>query len=266
MTVTSSIITKGAGAVCLKQISTGRLLFLSLNSKIVFTKTEAAGEAVTGVNSDGDEVTLSQSGSTLTYELEVNSKKNTRNMNELILGAAYVAKTGFEFPHAEAQTIAGGTITLAGSTAPVAGKTKVTQLDTGTVFASTGSAPSAGQFKDNGDGTITFNASDNGKQVVIAYYQTQNVSVQGGADSTALGDLEVFFHQVSGTSSVSGKKGADILWLPKCTVGGDSSLEFSNAVQEKPFKLTAAVPDTPSGWKVPYAIIRGAELDNSNAG
>lgn len=266
MTVTNSVIVKGAGGLCLKQIATGRLLYLSLNSKITFTKSEQAGDAVTGVNSDGNQVTLSQAGSTLTYELEVNSKKNTRNMNEMILNAEYVPKTGYEFPHAEVQTIAAGAITLAGSDAPVAGKTKVTQLDTGTMFTPTGSAPSAGEFKDNGDGTITFNTADNGKQVVIGYYQTQDVSVQGGADNTAPGDMEVFFHQVSGTSDVSGSKGVDILWLPKCSISGDVSLDFSSDVNDKTFKLTANIPDTPSGWTVPYAIIRGAELDNSNAG
>lgn len=265
MTVTPTTIVKGAGAVCFKQISTGRNLHLSLNSKVVFTKGVQAGDAVTGVNSDGDEVTLAKSGDTLTFELEVNTKKNTRNLNELILDSEYIAKTGFEFPHAEAQTVASGTITLAGTTAPVSGKTKVSYLDGG-VLTSTGGTPTAGQFKDNGDGTITFNSGDNGKIVVISYYMTQNVNVQGGADNAPLGDLEVFFHQVSGTSSVSNKKGVDMLWLPKCSLSGDSSLEFSSAVQDKPFKLTAAIPDTPSGWKVPYAIIRGAEINNANAG
>jgi hypothetical protein len=74
------------------------------------------------------------------------------------------------------------------------------------------------------------------------------------------------FHQVSGSSSTTGKKGIDILWLPKCALLSDASFEFSNDVADKSFKLTGLIPDVPVGFKVPYVMIRDVEIDNTNAG
>lgn len=93
-----------------------------------------------------------------------------------------------------------------------------------------------------------------------------NVYTQGGADDDPLGYLSVFFHQVSGTSSVSGKKSVDVLWLPKCSISGEATFEYSDAVQDKAFKLTGLIPETPTGFKKPYVIIRDVEINNTNAG
>lgn len=265
MALTKKTVAKGAGAIGIKQISTGRLLYLDLNSRYELSKTEETGDAVQGVNSDGTLVDLAAAGSELSFELTVASKKNTRNINELVMNSEFVSKVGYEYPWVESHTVAAGTVTLKGSTAPVAASMFVTYLD-GAKLTSTGGAPAAGQFKDNGNGTITLNAADNGKNVVIYYKISGNVTVQGGGDNAALGDLEVLFHQVSNDSDQTNKKGVDILWLPKCSIAGDASLVFSNEVQDKEFVLKPVIPTTPAGWTVPYQWIRDVEIDNRNAG
>jgi hypothetical protein len=266
MTVTRNTVAKGAGAVAIKRISDNRLLYLNTNSKYTISKSTSDGDKVQGFNSDGKLVDLDIAGQDETYELEIASKKNTRNINEMVLNSAYVTKASYNAPWAESQTVASGTVTLTGGT-PVATTLQASYLD-GTKLTSTGTTPSAaGTYKDNADGTVTFHAGDNGKTIVF-YYLTSvsNVFTQGGVDNDALGYLEVMFHQVSGTSSVTNKKSVDIFWLPKCSLSGESTLEFDNNVQDKTFKLTALIPDTPTGFKVPYAIIRDAEINNSNAG
>jgi hypothetical protein len=265
MTFTRSTVAKGAGAVIVRRQNDDRLLFLNTNSKYTFTRTLTQGDKVQGFNSDGQLVDLDIAGTEETYELEISSRKNTRNVNELALDSAYVSKASFNAPWGETGTIASGGLTLKGGT-PVTNSAVVTYLD-GSKLMSTASTPSAGQFQDNGDGTLTFHSSDNGKIVAVFYkIALSNVFTQGGADHTPLGYLDVMFHQVSGASSTSGKKGVDILWLPKCSLLGDTAFEFSNEVQDKLFKLTGLVPDTPSGFKVPYVIVRDVEIDNTNAG
>ncbi len=266
MTVTRSTVAKGAGAVAIKRLSDNRLLYLNTNSKYTFNKTTSDGDKVQGFNSSGSLVDLDVAGQDQTFELEISSKKNTRNINELVLNSAYTAKASYNAPWNEAQTVSGGAVTLSGGT-PVASSLYASYLD-GTKLTSTGSTPSAaGQYKDNGDGTVTFHAGDNGKTIAFFYYTTvSNVFTQGGVDHDALGYLEVQFHQVSGTSSVGGKKGVDILWLPKCSLSGESTLEFDNNVQDKTFKLTALIPDTPANFQVPYSWTRDVEINNTNAG
>lgn len=266
MAFTRSTVAKGAGAIGIQRATDNRLLFLSLNSKYTLTKSVTEGDKVQGFNSVGNLVDLDVSGSDITFELEVASKKNTRNFNELVLDSAYTTKASYAAPWVESGTVTGGTITLQGGT-PVASTLVVSYLD-GTKLASTGVTPTAaGQYKDNGDGTITFHSGDNGKNVAM-FYQTNltNVFTQGGADDEPMGYLNIMFHQVSGTSSTNGKKGIDILWLPKCSLSGEASLEFSNEVQDKSFKVTALIPDTPVGFKQPYVFIRDCEINNTNAG
>ena len=246
MTFTRSAVAKGAGAVIVRRHSDDRILFLNTNTKYDFQKTETEGDKVQGMNSSGSLVDLDIAGQEEWFSLEIFSKKNTRNINEMVLGAEYIAKTGYSFPWAETVTPSGGSATLKGATSPTATTMRVTQLDTGTVFTATSGVPTAGQFKDNGDGTITFNAADNGKNLVVYYKRTANVSVQGGADYSAIGDVEIFFRQLAGTSSTANQVGADILWIPKAKISGDTTFEFSNDVQEKSFKATAVIPDTPT--------------------
>lgn len=264
MTFTRSTVAKGAGAVIIRRHDDDRLLFLNTNSKYTFTRSLTQGNKVQGFNSDGKLIDLDIAGTEETYELEISSRKNTRNVNELALDSAYISKSSFDAPWGETGTVASGVLTLKGGI-PVASSTCVSYLD-GNKLTSTGSTPSAGQFKDNGDGSLTFNSSDNGKNVAVFYKTTvSNVFTQGGADHTPLGYLDIMFHQISGISSVSGKKGVDILWLPKCSLLGDTSFEFSNEVQDKLFKLTGLVPSTPNGFKVPYVIVRDVEIDNTQA-
>jgi hypothetical protein len=266
MAFTRSTVAKGAGAITIRRQVDDRLLFLNTNSKYVFSRTVAQGDKVQGFNSEGRLIDLDIASSEETYELEVSSRKNTRNINELSLDALYVAKTSYDAPWAEMATVASGSVTLKGGT-PVSASTLVTYVDGGKLTLTAVTPTAAGQYKDNGDGTLTFHSGDNGKTVAI-FYKTavSNVSVQGGADYTAVGYVDVMFHQVSGSSSVGSKKGVDILWLPKCALSGDLSFEYSNAVAEKTFKLTGLIPETPAGFKVPYVIVRDVEIDNTNAG
>lgn len=266
MSFTRSTVAKGAGAVAIRRISDSRLLYLNNNSKYTFTKNTTDGEKVQGFNSTGALVDLDVAGQETTFELEVASKKNTRNINEMVLDSEYVTKATYSTPWVETATVASGSVTLNGSASPTATTMAVTLLD-GTKLTSTGGTPAAGQFKDNGDGTVTFNAAENGKTVVIFYkYTASNVFVQGGADQSNIGYVEVMFHQVSGSSSDPTKKGVDVLWLPKCSLSGESTFEFSNEVQDKSFKLTAIIPDSPAGYLVPYVWIRDIEIVNTNAG
>ena len=265
MTFTRSTVAKGAGAVIIRRHGNDQLLFLNTNSKYAFTRTLTQGNKVQGFNSDGKLVDLDVGGTEEAYELEIASNKNTRNVNELALDSLCVSKSSFDTPWGETGTVASGGLTLKGGV-PLANSTFVTYLD-GSKLNATATTPTAGQFKDNADGTLTFHSSDNGKTVAIFYKTTvSNVFTQGGADHTSLGYLDVMFHQVSGTSSTSGKKGVDILWLPKCSLLSDTSFEFSNEVQDKSFKLTGLIPDTPTGFKTPYVIVRDVEIDNTNAG
>lgn len=265
MTFTRNTVAKGMGALSIRRISDNRIIYLNTNSKYTFTKSTQEGDKVQGVNSDGTLVDLDVAGSQETYELEVSSKKNTQNINEMVMNSIYVAQASYAFPWSEVATVA-TTVTLKGGT-PVGSTAQVTSLDGLTKYSRVSGAPNAGEFKDNGDGTLTFNASDVGKQVAVWYKITQsNVFSQGGADHQALGYVDVTFYQVSGTSSTSGKTGVDILWLPKCSLSGDSSFEFSEAVQDKTFKLTGLIPDTPTGFLVPYIWGRNIEIDKTNAG
>jgi hypothetical protein len=199
MALTKKTVSKGAGAIGIRQISTGRILYLDLNSRYELTKTAEEGDPIQGVNSDGNLVDLDAAGQELSFELEVASKKNTRNINELMLNAGYVSKTGYQFPWVEAHTVASAEVTLKGSAAPVASSMYVSYLDGAKLTnVGGGAVDGAGKFKDNGDGTIEFHAGDNGKNVVIRYLIEDDVEVQGGADNQELGDLEAFFHQVSG--------------------------------------------------------------------
>lgn len=265
MAFTQNTVAKGAGALAIRRISDNRLLWLNTNSKYTLTKATTEGDKVQGFNSTGTLVDLDVAGQEESYELEVSSKKNTRNINEMVLDSVYVAKTNFQAPWVESATIAAD-YTLKGGT-PVASTMQVSSLDGSTIYERVAGAPNAGQFKDDGDGTVTFNAADVGKLVVI-YYKIQHATsfTQGGADHEAVGYVDVMFHQVSGTSSTSPKKGVDIIWLPKCSISGEASFEYSNEVQDKTFKLTGLIPDTPAGWVKPYTIIRNVELDNTNAG
>jgi hypothetical protein len=184
MTFTRNTVARGAGAVVIRRQSDDRLLYLNTNSKYTFTRSLTAGNKIQGFNSDGTLLDLDVAGAEETYELEIVSKKNTRNMNELMLDSTYVSKGSFDAPWAETALVTGGAITLKGGL-PVSGTLFISYLDGGklTSTGSTGSTPSAaGQFKDNGDGTVIFNAADNGKSLV-AFYKTTltNVSVQGGA-------------------------------------------------------------------------------------
>lgn len=265
MSFTRNTIARGAGAVVIRRHTDDRILFLNTNSKYSLNKTVSEGEKIQGFNSDGKLVDLDVATQEETFSLDISSKKNTRNINELALDSIYATQASFETPWGETATIASGTVTLKGGT-PVASSMMISYLD-GSKLTSTVSTPSAGQFKDNGDGTISFHSSDNSKTVAIFYkISVSNVYTQGGASHTAVGYVDVMFHQISGTSSVSGKKGLDILWLPKCALSGDSVFDFSNDVQDKTFKLTGLIPDTPSGFKVPYVLVRDVELDNTNAG
>jgi hypothetical protein len=266
MTFSRNTVAKGGGAIGIRRISDGRLLFLNTNSKYTFTKSTSDGDKVQGFNSDGTLIDLDVAGQEETYTLDVTSKKNSQNINELVLNSAFVNKTSYQAPWVESAAVDTGAVTLKGGT-PVASSLSATYLD-GAKLTSTGSTPSAaGQYKDNGDGTVTFHSGDNGKNIVFFYkINVANIATQGGADHDPLGYLEVMFHQVGGTSSTSGKKGVDILWLPKCSLSGESTLEFDNTVQDKAFKLTALIPDTPTGFKVPYVLLRNLELDNTNAG
>jgi hypothetical protein len=266
MTYTRNTVAKGAGAVGIRRISDNRILFLNVNSRYSFNRTATEGDAVQGFNSDGNLVDLDTAGSEISYELEIASRKNTQNMNELLLDSIYTAEASYNVPWVESALVASGTVTLEGGT-PVATTLYVSYLD-GSKLTSTGSTPSAaGTYKDNGDGTITFHSGDNGKNIV-AYYKIAktNIASQGGANNEAVGYVDVMFHQVSGTSSTNGQKGVDVLWIPKASLSGESSLEFSEAVQEKTFTLTALIPDTPAGFKVPYIFLRNIEIDNTNAG
>jgi hypothetical protein len=265
MTFTRNTVAKGAGAIIVRRQTDDRILYLNTNSKYTLNKTTTDGNKVQGFTSDGSLVDLDVAGQEETYELEIASKKNTRNINEMSMNSVYVTQSSFDAPWGETATVASGSVTLKGGT-PISSSMMVTYLD-GTKLTATGSAPSAGQFKDNGDGTVTFNSSDNGKTIAIFYKTTvSNVFTQGGSGHTTVGYVDVMFHQVSGTSSVSGKKGVDIIWLPKCTLSGQATFEFSNDVQDKSFKLTGLIPDTPSGFKMPYVIVRDVEIDNTNAG
>jgi hypothetical protein len=265
MTVTRNTVAKGGGAVGIRRITDDRILYLNTNSKYTLTKATTDGNKVQGFTSDGSLLDLDVAGQEETYTLEIASKKNTRNINEMAFDSAYVTKATFNAPWVESATVASGTVTLNGGT-PVSTTLVCSYID-GSKLASTGSAPSAGQFKDNGDGTVTFNAADNGKVVILFYKTTvSNVYTQGGADHTAVGYVDVLFHQVSGSSTVSNKKSADIIWLPKCSISGEASFEYSNDVQDKSFKLTGLIPDTPSGFLKPYVIIRDVEINNTNAG
>ena len=265
MTATANTVAKGAGAIGMRRIADDRLMFLNTNSKYTFTKATTDGDKVQGFNSDGALVDLDVAGQEVTYTLDVTSKKNTQNINEAVLDSIYITKSSFNAPWIESASVDTVTVTLKGGT-PVAASLYCSFLD-GSKLTSSVSAPTAGQFKDNADGTVTFNATDVGKQVVFYYKIAQaNVKTQGGADNTAVGYLDVMFHQVSGVSSVSGKKAVDVLWLPKCSLSGESTLEFDNTVQDKAFKLTALIPDSPTGFKVPFVLIRGIEIDNTNAG
>ncbi len=265
MTFSRSTVAKGMGALSIRRISDNRIIYLNTNSKFTFTKSTTEGDKVQGVNSDGTLVDLDVAGSEETYELEVSSKKNTQNINEMVMNSVYVAQASYALPWSEVATVA-ATVTLKGGT-PVSSTAQVTSLDGLTVYSRVGGAPSAGQFKDNGDGTLTFNASDAGKQVAIWYKITQsNIFSQGGENHAALGYVDAMFYQVSGTSSTGGKIGVDILWLPKCSISGESSFEFSQDVQDKTFKLTALIPDTPTGFLVPFIWGRNIEIDKTNAG
>lgn len=265
MTVTRSTIAKGVGGVGIRRISDNRVLYLTINSSVTFEKTTTEGDKVQGVNSAGTTVDLDVAGSEESFELTVNSNKNTRNMLEMVMGAGFKTKASYNIPWTESQAPASGTITLSGGT-PVASSLYVSYLD-GEALVSTAGTPTEGQYKDEGDGTVTFNAADNGKNVVLHYKTAaSDVYLQGGDDNDALGNVDAMFYQVAGTSDVSGKKMVDILWLPKCSVSGEVSMEFGSEVSEKSFVLTGLIPDTPSGFTVPYAWIRGVEIDNSNAG
>lgn len=266
MTATRATVAKGMGGLVLRQLSDDRLHYLSTNTKYTFTRSSTEGDRVQGVNSDATLVDLDVAGAQDTYTCDVTSKKNTRNFSELALNSQFVDKATYGVPWAEVGTVASGTVTLNGGT-PVATTLYATYLD-GAKLTSTGSTPSAGgQYKDNADGTVTFHASDNGKDIAFFYQTTiSNIKVQGGADNLTVGYLNAMFYQVSGTSSVGGKKSVDILWLPKCSLSGEASLEYSQDVQDKQFTLTAVIPDTPASFKVPYMFFRGIEINNTNAG
>jgi hypothetical protein len=264
MAYTRSTIRKGLGGITLRRITDNRLLYLNFNSRATFSKVSTEGEAVQGTNSEGNLVDLDQAGSEDTYELEVASKKNTRNIDELVMDSIFHTETDLLVPWAEVATIAAGEVTLNGGT-PETGTMQVSYLDGAKMTAD--ATPEAGQFLDNGDGTVSFHTDDNGKQVVI-YYMIEHASVQtqGGSEHESVGHVEAFFHFISGTSSTEGKKGASILWLPKCAISGETTFEFSNEVQDKPFKLKALIPDTPADWLVPYMFVHGIEIDNTGAG
>jgi hypothetical protein len=250
MTFSRSTVSKGMGALAIRRHSDNRILFLNTNSKHSFTKSTTEGDKVQGVGSDGALVDLDVAGSTETYELEVSSKKNTQNINEMVLDSVYVSKSTYNTPWVESATVA-ATYTLKGGT-PVASTAQVSLLD-GTKFTRVTGTPNASEFKDNGDGTLTFNAADVGKVVAIWYQiQFSNVYTQGGADHSAVGYVDVMFHQVSGTSSTSGKKGVDVLWLPKCSLSGETTFEFSNEVQDKTFKIDRSNPRYPN--RVPQTL------------
>lgn len=265
MSYTRSTVRKGLGGVTIRRHTDSRLLFLNFNSRATFSKTSTEGDKVQGVNSEGTLVDLDVAGSEESYELEIASKKNTRNVDELVMNSAFKAQDNLQVPWAEVKTVASGTITLSGSAAPVASSMKISYLDGG-VLTANASPSAAGQFDDNGDGTVGFHSSDNGKQVVVYYLiEHDGVLTQGGAQHESLGTVEAFFHFISGTSSVEGKKGGSILWLPKCSISGETNFEFSNEVQDKTFKLTPVIPDTPAGWLVPYTFIHGIEINNTGA-
>jgi hypothetical protein len=265
MTFSRNTVAKGAGAVIVRRHADDRILFLNTNSKYTLTKSTTDGTKVQGFNSDGKLVDLDVAGQEESYDLEISSKKNTRNLNEMILDSIYMDQASFDIPWGETATIASGGVTLNGGT-PINGSTLVTFLD-GAKLTATETTPTAGQFMDNGDGTLSFHTSDNGKIIAVFYKTTvSNVHTQGGDDHTSVGYVDIMFHQVSGTSSTDGQKGIDLLWLPKCTLSGEASFEFSSDVQDKSFKLTGLIPDTPTGFKVPYLLVRDVEIDNTNAG
>lgn len=265
MTFSRNTVSKGAGAIGIRRISDNRIMYLNTNSRYSFNKSSTEGDKVQGFNSDGKLLDLDVAGSEESYQLEVASRKNTQNINELLLDAVYVTESSYNVPWVESATVA-TTVTLKGGT-PATSSLYVSYLD-GTKLTSTGTTPSAaGTYKDNGDGTISFHSGDVGKTVVCYYKVAKtNIASQGGANNDAVGYVDVMFHQVSGTSTNSGQKGVDILWLPKCSLSGETSFEFSEAVQEKTFTLTALIPDTPTGFKVPYVWLRNVEIDNTNAG
>ncbi len=265
MAFTRNAVAKGAGAIILRRLADDRVLYLNTNSKYALNKDTTDGSKVQGFNSDGKLVDLDVAGQEESYTLEISSKKNTRNINEIALDSIYITQSTYNAPWGETATVSSGIITLKGGT-PASGTLVVTYLD-GTKLTSSVSAPTVGQFKDNGDGTVTINTADNGKTLALLYKTSvANVSTQGGSDHTPMGYVDVMFHQVSGTSSTSGKQGVDILWLPKCSISGNATFEFSNDVQDKTFKLTGLIPDVPAGFKVPYLFVRDVEMNNTNAG
>lgn len=265
MALTRKTIRKGLGGIALRRLADNRMLFLNFNSGATFSKTSSEGDKVQGTNSEGDLVDLDQAGSEETYELEVRSKKNTRNIDELVMDSIYHTETNLQVPWVEVHTITAGEITLNASNAPVAGSMQISYLDGAKLTAS--ATPSAGQFDDDGDGSVNFHSSDNSKQVVVRYLiEHASVQTQGGSEHESIGYVEAFFHFISATSDVSGKKGTSILWLPKCSVSGETNFDFSNEVQDKSFKLTGLIPDTPADWLVPFMFVHGMELDNTGAG
>jgi hypothetical protein len=266
MTVTRSTIRKGAGALSLKRTTDNTVFWLKNNVSYEFTKSLEEGEDVTGMVSDGTEQILDTAGATETYTLTIETNVNSLNLMATSLNSMVKNVTNQVVPWAEEATVAAGAVTLKNTTSPVASNTYVTYKDGEAPFTMVGVAPStAGECQDNGDGTLTFHSSDNGKDVVIWYSDQATCKMIGGDQHTEVGNVEAIMYAKSGTSDVTDNIGVDQLWLPKCSVIGDSSFLFSKDVEPVSFQLKAVVPDL-TGWTKPYALLLNREVNNANAG
>jgi hypothetical protein len=264
MSVTRKQVSKGMGGLMLRRLSDNRLMWLTKNVQVELTKTETEGEKVQGVNKAGSKIDLDVAGKEVSYEVTVTSNKNTMNLMELLLDAEAVDKANANVPWGESGTVTDAEVTLKGGT-PVDGSLYVT-YDDGSKLTEVNENPTAGQFVDNGDGTVSFHADDNDQVVVFRYLvAVTDIKVQGGDDFSEVGELEMFFYQITGTTQDGDTDGVDIIWMPRTSLSGEADLTFSDAVPEKTFTLTGLIPTSPTGWSVPYKIFRNVEIDTTNS-
>jgi len=216
-------------------------------SQIEFDISEDGGDELKALRLGGSIVVATTPG-TEKAELKISNIDFVCPAMEVLLGIAAGSAQAQNFPWNDVYTIPSGSpyeVTIA--SALVSDTEYAVLTDNWQQLTRVASSPGDGEFSISG-ATVTFNAAQEGKEVLIGGDQTSAATAQaiGGTSANPLGNLQVTFY----CKDSQNKRVAFI--FPECQAKKDLSLVISEKATQVPIGFSL---NTPSGWQKPYKII-----------